>query len=87
MEEIHNLEMENSEKQAQIDRAIREKRAVESELEKVGFEWKFDYILFFLSASAWTYFLSFTLYTNSCHFFHGLKELPSPPFTSNGNMS
>ena len=36
MEEIHNLEMENSEKQAQIDRAIREKRAVESELEKVG---------------------------------------------------
>ena len=36
MEEIHTLELENSEKQAEIDRALREKRAVESELEKVS---------------------------------------------------
>eukprot|EP00918_Siedleckia_nematoides_P085085 GHVU01187088.1.p1 GENE.GHVU01187088.1~~GHVU01187088.1.p1 ORF type:complete len:340 (-),score=65.94 GHVU01187088.1:297-1316(-) len=35
MEEIHALEMENSEKQAQTERAIREKRTVESELEKI----------------------------------------------------
>ncbi|XP_019621621.1 PREDICTED: sodium channel and clathrin linker 1-like isoform X1 [Branchiostoma belcheri] len=35
MEEIHGLEMEVGQKQAQVDRAIREKRAVEGELEKV----------------------------------------------------
>ncbi|XP_013411252.1 sodium channel and clathrin linker 1 isoform X2 [Lingula anatina] len=35
MEELQNMEMDNSEKQAQLERAIREKRAVESELEKL----------------------------------------------------
>ncbi|XP_071489666.1 sodium channel and clathrin linker 1-like [Diadema antillarum] len=35
MEEIQALETENAEKQAEIDRAIREKRAVEHELEQV----------------------------------------------------
>ncbi|XP_077983921.1 sodium channel and clathrin linker 1-like isoform X2 [Glandiceps talaboti] len=35
MDEIHALEMENAEKQAQMERAIREKRSVEQELEKV----------------------------------------------------
>ncbi|KAI0216077.1 Sodium channel and clathrin linker 1 [Lamellibrachia satsuma] len=35
MEELENLEMINGERQAQIDRAIREKRAVEAELEKL----------------------------------------------------
>ncbi|KAK2178692.1 hypothetical protein NP493_533g00031 [Ridgeia piscesae] len=35
MEELENLEMINGERQAQIDRAMREKRAVEAELEKL----------------------------------------------------
>ncbi|XP_038056776.1 sodium channel and clathrin linker 1-like [Patiria miniata] len=35
MEEIQSLEMENAEKQAEIERAMREKRAVEQELETV----------------------------------------------------
>ncbi|XP_070552696.1 sodium channel and clathrin linker 1-like isoform X2 [Ptychodera flava] len=35
MDEIHAMEMENAEKQAQMERAIREKRSVEQELEKV----------------------------------------------------
>lgn len=35
MDEVQALETENTEKQTQLDRAIREKRAVESELEKV----------------------------------------------------
>ena len=36
MEEIHSLELDNSEKQAQMERILREKRATESELEKVS---------------------------------------------------
>ena len=35
MEEIHTLELDNTEKQAQLERILREKRAAESELEKV----------------------------------------------------
>ncbi|XP_014667082.1 PREDICTED: sodium channel and clathrin linker 1-like [Priapulus caudatus] len=35
MEEIQALELDNSEKQAQLDRAVRERRSVEAELEKV----------------------------------------------------
>lgn len=35
-DELENLESSNNEKQQQLERAIREKRAVESELEKVG---------------------------------------------------
>jgi hypothetical protein len=35
-EEVHALEMDNSEKQDNLEKAIREKRAAESELEKVS---------------------------------------------------
>ncbi|CAH1776933.1 unnamed protein product [Owenia fusiformis] len=35
MEELENMETEAGEKQAQLERAVREKRAVESELEKI----------------------------------------------------
>ncbi|XP_050417020.2 sodium channel and clathrin linker 1 [Patella vulgata] len=34
-EELHTMEMDNAEKQSQLDRLIREKRSVESELEKI----------------------------------------------------
>lgn len=35
-EELHNLELENTERQAHLDRLLREKRAVESELQKAS---------------------------------------------------
>ncbi|XP_064608834.1 sodium channel and clathrin linker 1-like isoform X2 [Liolophura sinensis] len=35
MQELHSMEMDNAEKQAQLDRALREKRTAESELEKI----------------------------------------------------
>lgn len=41
-EELHNLELENTEKQAHLDRLLREKRAVESELQKMSRDGKLE---------------------------------------------
>ncbi|KAK7469486.1 hypothetical protein BaRGS_00036507 [Batillaria attramentaria] len=41
-EELHTLELENTEKQASLDRLLREKRAVESELQKIARDGKLE---------------------------------------------
>ena len=48
MEEIHTLELDKTEKDAQLARAIREKRAAESELEKVTSSYLIIFIYFIL---------------------------------------